>query len=68
MRAAYCYEAAAVVVKWRKKVRHCTDTPKAWRHLPLYRVGDLKPPMRTCSNLAATVNVVLYDRMAKAGR
>ncbi len=25
-------------------------------------------PMRECSNLAATVNVVLYDRMAKADR
>jgi tRNA(Leu) C34 or U34 (ribose-2'-O)-methylase TrmL len=106
----------------RTPVRACTDTMKAWRHIPVVRGDDLHAmipfdtvpvaidlvdgavelpayqhplrafyvfgpedgtlgrsvlewcehrvvvPTRHCMNLAATVNVVLYDRMAKAHR
>lgn len=123
LRAAYCYDVALVAIQGdRTKVRVSTDTPKAWRHLPVLRGDDLRAlvpydaipiavdlvpdaeglqdfvhpqrafyvfgpedgtisnevlswcprrvmiPTRTCMNLAATVNVVLYDRLAKAMR
>jgi tRNA(Leu) C34 or U34 (ribose-2'-O)-methylase TrmL len=123
LRAAYCYDVAMVAIQGdRTKVRVSTDTPKAWRHLPVLRGDDLRAlvpydaipvavdlvdgaeelqnfahpqrafyvfgpedgtitnevlswcprrvmiPTRTCMNLAATVNVILYDRLAKAMR
>ena len=123
LRAAWCYEAALVAIEGdRSPVRACTDTPKAWRHIPVIRGEDLHAmipfdavpvavdlvaeacplqsfqhpqrafyvfgpedgtlgkrvlewcerrvmvPTRGCMNLAATVNVILYDRMAKADR
>lgn len=123
LRAAYCYDAAMVVIQGdRSGVRSHQDTPQAWRHIPVLRGNDLHDyipfdavpvaidlvdgaidlpafqhpkrayyifgpedgtlgngtlswcrhrvmvPTRTCMNLAATVNVVLYDRMAKASR
>ncbi len=109
-----------VAVSGNRYKKACTDTPKAWRHLPLiHGVTDLKDvipfgsipvavdlvegaeplttfqhperafyvfgaedgtlgariltrcaravyvPMKSCMNLAATVNVVLYDRLCK---
>lgn len=123
LRAAYVYSAALVAIQGdRTEVRSITDTPKAWRHIPVLRgddlhalipfdavpvavdlVPDAEPlpsfahpqrafyvfgpedgtlgasilgwckhrlmvPTRGCMNLAATVNVVLYDRLAKADR
>lgn len=123
LRAAYVYSAAMVAIQGdRTEVRSITDTPKAWRHIPVLRGDDLHAlipfdavpvgvdlvadaeslpafvhpqrafyvfgpedgtlgasilnwckyrlmvPTRGCMNLAATVNVVLYDRMAKADR
>lgn len=123
LRAAYCYDAALVCIQGdRTDIRACTDTFKAYRHIPVQRgedlhdlipfdtvpvavdlVADAEPlpsfqhpqrafyvfgpedgtlgknilqwcarrvvvPTRQCMNLAATVNVVLYDRMAKADR
>lgn len=123
LRAAFCYGAAMVAIQGdRSPVRASTDTPKAWRHIPVLRGDDLHAlipfdavpvavdlvddavelpafqhplrafyvfgpedgtlgksvldwcphrvmvPTRSCMNLAATVNVVLYDRMAKAHR
>lgn len=123
LRAAYCYNVAMVAIQGQRcQVRSATDTPSAWRHLPVIRgdnLHDLVPydaipiavdlvddaiplpafqhpqrafyvfgpedgtlgkatldwckhrimvPTRTCMNLAATVNVVLYDRLAKADR
>jgi tRNA(Leu) C34 or U34 (ribose-2'-O)-methylase TrmL len=123
LRAAYVYRASMVAIQGdRTDVRSITDTPKAWRHMPVLRgedlhalipydavpvavdlVEDAEPlpsfqhpqrafyvfgpedgtlgasilgwcrhrlmvPTRGCMNLAATVNVVLYDRMAKADR
>lgn len=120
LRAAGCYEASMVAVEGsRTKIKSCTDTQKAWRHIPVVRTNDLKAvipfgavpiavdllddaeclpdfkhphaafyifgpedgtlgertlswcpfrvqiPTRFCMNLAATVNVVLYDRMVK---
>lgn len=122
IRAADCYEAAMVAVsgdRAGKGIRHCTNTPKAWRHMPVLAVEDVFDaipydcvpvavdlvdgaeslvtydhperayyifgaedatlgkkvldrcrdrvyvPTRRCMNLAATVNVILYDRMAK---
>lgn len=120
LRAAWCYGAAMVAIEGdRSPVRACTDTPKAWRHLPVLRGADLHEmipfdtipvavdlvdgavplpayahperafyvfgpedgtlgarhlewcahrimvPTRDCMNLAATVNVILYDRLAK---
>lgn len=37
------------------------SVPKSW-----HKYRQVKVPMTLCMNLAATVNVVLYDRMAKA--
>ena len=124
MRAAYCYGAKMVAISGGRcsDVRHHSDTPQAWRHVPTLRVEDLREvipydcvpvavdlvegavslsayqhPQRAfyvfgpedgtlgdkvlswcrdrvsvptigCMNLAATVNVVLYDRVAKAER
>lgn len=123
LRAAFVYRAALVAIQGdRTPVRSLTDTPKAWRHLPVLRGDDLQAmipydavpvaidlvdgavelpafqhpqrafyvfgpedgtlsgtvldwckyrvmvPTRGCMNLAATVNVVLYDRLAKADR
>ena len=120
LRAATVYGAACVVIEGdRSDVRHCADTTKAWRHMPVFRGDNLfelcpygavpvavdlvddaialpdfqhpeaafyvfgpedgtlghrhlsrcahrvMVPTRQCMNLAATVNVVLYDRMAK---
>ncbi len=121
LRAAYVYGASMVAIQGdRTQVRSITDTPKAWRHIPVLRGEDLHAlipfdavpvavdlvddavelpvfqhpqrafyvfgpedgtlgasvlnwcrhrvmvPTRTCMNLAATVNVILYDRLAKA--
>lgn len=119
MRAAYAYRVAMVAVSGNRYRKVAADTPKAYRHLPLLQVADLKPvvpygcvpvavdiiegaiplhkyvhperafyifgaedntlgkrvlsfcrdvvyvPTKCCMNLAATVNVVLYDRQAK---
>jgi tRNA(Leu) C34 or U34 (ribose-2'-O)-methylase TrmL len=119
LRAAACYEASLVAVAGSRYRRSVTDTTKAWRHLPLLQVGDLRHavpfeaipvavdlvpdaielpeykhperafyifgpedgtldesvlswcrdrimvPTAHCMNLAATVNVVLYDRLSK---
>lgn len=123
LRAAYCYGASMVAIQGdRTPIRSSTDTPQAWRHIPVLRGDDLHAlipfdavpvavdlvddavplpafqhpqrafyvfgpedgtlgksvldwcpqrvmvPTRTCMNLAATVNVILYDRLAKADR
>ena len=120
IRAAGNYNASLVVLgNARAKVRFCTDTMKAYRHIPVVRVDDvfkalpfdcvpiavdlldgaiplpkyihperafyifgaedrtlgkritdkcrdiISVPTNRCMNLAASVNVVLYDRMAK---
>jgi tRNA(Leu) C34 or U34 (ribose-2'-O)-methylase TrmL len=118
MRAAYCYGASVVLVQGKRFHRLPTDTQKAWKHIPVFEVDDLrksipfdcqpvcveltdnarslvdfthperafyifgpedgsvpseltsryltvKVPTDFCMNLAATVNVVLYDRRAK---
>ncbi|WP_414461741.1 RNA methyltransferase [Hyphomicrobium sp. DY-1] len=41
LRAASCYDAAFVAVTGRRFEQACTDTAKAWRHLPLLRTQDL---------------------------
>jgi tRNA(Leu) C34 or U34 (ribose-2'-O)-methylase TrmL len=124
MRAAWCHGAKLLVMSGGRvsEVRHQTNTPAAWRHVPVLSVKDLHEaipfdcvpvavdlvegavslsayqhparafyvfgpengtlgegvlswcrdrvvvPTRGCMNLAATVNVVLYDRIAKAER
>lgn len=127
LRAAFCFGASLVAIEGdrsqaNKGVRHCTNTMKSERHVPVIRcdslhevvpydcipvaidlVDDARPlhsfqhprsafyifgpedgtlghavldwcthrvmvPTRLCMNLAATVNVVLYDRQAKALR
>ncbi|MEN3238228.1 RNA methyltransferase [Methylobacterium ajmalii] len=124
MRAAHCYGASLVALSGARcdDIRHQTDTPNTWAHMPVLRVDDLRQalpfdcvpvaidlvegavslsayqhprrafyvfgpengtlgkevlswcrdrvmvPTRGCMNLAATVNVVLYDRVAKAER
>ena len=121
LRAAHCYRVSQVNISGAraKSLNHCTNTPKAHRHMPVYLVDDaleylpydaqvvavdLIPgaislptfehpkravylfgpedgtlgkrhldraqhvvyiPTRNCMNLAACVNVVLYDRMTK---
>jgi tRNA(Leu) C34 or U34 (ribose-2'-O)-methylase TrmL len=123
LRAAFNYDAALVVIEGDRSMslRACTDTLKAYRHLPVIH-GNLREqlpfdcvpvavdlvddavalpayqhpqrafyifgpedgtldattldwcqhrvmvPTRNCMNLAAAVNVVLYDRLAKADR
>ena len=119
LRAASCYGVAGVVLTG-SRVRYATDTPKAYRHMPVFHgvadlyehipfdcvpvavdlvpnaipLPDYQHPQRAfyvfgaedatlgervlrwcrdrvyvptagCMNLAATVNVVLYDRMCK---
>lgn len=120
LRAAHVYGAGLVVVSGRRFHKSCTDTTKAWRHMPLLEAEDvfdaipydcvpvavdlvegatplpryrhperafyifgaedatlgkrildrcrdkIVVPTKFCMNLAATVNVILYDRMAKA--
>lgn len=119
LRAAFVYDVALVAISGRRYRKMSSDTVKAYRHLPLLQVDDLKTvipydcipvavdliggaiplpeykhperafyvfgaedatlgnrilswckdvvyvPTNTCMNLAATVNVVLYDRLAK---
>lgn len=120
LRAAHVYNSAMVAIEGdRTNIKQCTDTTKAWRHIPVLRgdnIFDLIPydaipiavdlvegaiqlpkfnhperafyifgpedgtlsekylskckfkimiPTKFCMNLAATVNVVLYDRLAK---
>lgn len=119
LRAAGCYQASMVAVTGHRSGTRCTDTQKAYRHIPLLHVDDLKSvipfdcvpvavdlipgatplhqyrhperafyifgpedgtlgeritswcrdvvyvPTHYCMNLAATTNVVLYDRLAK---
>lgn len=120
-RAAHCYNAKLLLIQGQRYRRASTDTPQAYRHIPLLRgtlkelipydcvpvAVDLVPgarslhsythperamyifgpedstlgteilswcrdviyiPMQGCSNLAATVNVVLYDRSKKRQR
>lgn len=122
LRAAECYGGSLVVLSG-SRVNYCSDTRKAYRHMPvIHQVGDLHEcipydcvpvavdlveharalpeyihperafyvfgaedatlgdrilswcrdrvyvPTDGCMNLAATVNVVLYDRMQKARR
>lgn len=122
LRAAFCYGAAMVAQTGKRYSGSSTDTPKAFRHLPLLCVDDLFDviphdcvpvavdllddakslvdyqhperafyifgpedgtlgkaitsrcrdkvfvPTAFCMNLAAAVNVVLYDRAAKEAR
>lgn len=123
LRAAGCYGASLVVVAGARPDKYmgriCTDTQKAYRHIPTLRVMDvfeacpydcvpvavellphakslvnfvhperayyilgpedgtlshsvtsrckhaIQVPTTFCMNLAATANVVLYDRLAK---
>lgn len=42
LRAAHCYRAAMVAIQGdRTDVKSCTDTMKAWRHMPVLRGDDL---------------------------
>lgn len=122
MRAAFCYEAALVLIEKGCRYTSIQDTPKAWKHMPVVETEDLFKswpvdcvpvavdlvegavdlrtfnhpdracyvfgpengtlgervlskcvhrvmiPTRVCMNLAATVNVVLYDRLLKQCR
>jgi tRNA(Leu) C34 or U34 (ribose-2'-O)-methylase TrmL len=124
LRAAYAYGAQMVAISGARNgcVRHATNTPQAWKHIPTITTDDLRlhipydcvpvavdlvegaiplpsfqhparayyifgpedgtlgkavldwcpqrvmVPTRMCMNLAATVNVILYDRVAKAMR
>lgn len=121
MRAAFCYSAAMIAIQGARYRRPApaTDTPQAWKKIPLLEVEDLfavlpfgcvavavdllpgatalpvyhhperamyifgpengtlgsdvterchskiAVPTQGCMNLAASVNVVLYDRAAK---
>lgn len=124
LRAAFCYDAAAVIIEGDRSiakagVHHSTNTLKGERHVPIIRCDSLREtvpfgavpiavdlvpdathlhafqhpasafyvfgpedgtlgrsvldwcafrvfiPTRSCMNLAAAVNVVLYDRQAK---
>ena len=116
IRAAGVYDASFVATTGERFGKTRTDTMKHYRHMPFYRVDDLKDiipyncvpvaidiiegarslidyvhperafyifgaedrtldinwrrdtvyiPTKYCMNLAATVNVVLYDRLAK---
>ena len=119
LRAAGVYEAAFVAITGNRFGKCATDTMKHYRHLPLFRVSNLRDiipydcvpiavdlipgaislfefkhperafyifgaedatlgaritdwcrdtvyiPTKGCMNLAATVNVVLYDRLCK---
>jgi tRNA(Leu) C34 or U34 (ribose-2'-O)-methylase TrmL len=119
LRAAYNFDASFIAIAGTKYKKNATDTPKAYRHIPLFHVTNLKEiipydcipvavdlledatplpdyihprsafyifgpengtlgqevtdwcddkiyiPTTQCMNLAATVNVILYDRLAK---
>lgn len=121
LRAAHCYGSSLVAMTGNRYKNARTDPQKAYRHIPLVQVSDLKEaipydcipvaiefikesksliqythperafyvfgpedgsiskdilkwcrdivyvPTHYCMNLAATVNVVLYDRMVKRG-
>ncbi len=42
LRAAWCYDSSLVVIQGaRVNIHQCTDTPKAWRHMPVLRTDDL---------------------------
>ncbi|HEX5676412.1 MAG TPA: RNA methyltransferase [Alcanivorax sp.] len=120
LRACGVYGASMLATSGHRYRKHCIDTRKAHRHMPLIQVDDLKQaipygavpvavdlidgaiplpeyehppsafyifgaedatlgdrvlswckdviyiPSNGCMNLAATVNVVLYDRLAKS--
>lgn len=122
LRAAGCFNAASIVIQGSRYSHTHTDTQRAYKHVPLFRVESLKSaipykatvvavdlvegaknlvnfvhpraayylfggeditlpqsvldycnvrvqiPTEYCLNLAACVNVVLYDRMAKMSR
>lgn len=119
LRAVGCYNASFIAISGSRYKKSKTDTMKAYRHIPLFTVQDLKTvipfqcipvavdiidgaiplpeyqhperafyifgaedetlgeettsfcrdtiyiPTNRCMNLAATVNVILYDRLAK---
>lgn len=120
LRACYCFNASFLALESHKKFeKHGSDTPKAYRQIPVFRTQNLKElipydcvpiaveikenakslieyhhpkrsfyifgpengtlgekvlsyckdviyiPSKVCLNLAATVNIILYDRMAK---
>lgn len=119
LRASGCYGASMLAVAGSRYRHHAADTQKAWRHMPMHQVDDLRHampyrctpvavdivpgaidlrdythpesafyvfgpedgtlgdevlswcrvavyvPTRFCMNLAAAVNVVLYDRFLK---
>jgi tRNA(Leu) C34 or U34 (ribose-2'-O)-methylase TrmL len=77
LRAADCFEASLLLVQGRGYKVSCTDTTKAFKRIPMISVLDLslaipydcvpvaKIPTRSCLNLGACVNVVLYDRLMK---
>lgn len=119
LRACDCYGASLLAISGTRYKRHGCDTTKAYRHMPMLQVDDLKNvipyecipvavelvddakslvdfvhperafyvfgaedntlgervlswcphrvmiPTRACMNLAACVNVLLYDRLAK---
>ena len=122
LRAAYNFQADMVAISGRRYKHQCTDTVKAYRHIPVLHTDDIiklipyqstpvaveicdkaKPiynfvhpksafyifgpedgslgksildkcpyvvyiPTKQCMNLAATVNVVLYDRLLKENK
>ena len=122
LRAAFAYDANLVAIQGRRYRRVGTDTPSAYKHIPVLNDINLKSvipyncipiavdivdeaiplhkfghpknafyifgaedatlgeqvlswckykiyvPTKVCMNLAAAVNVVLYDRMAKLGK
>lgn len=122
LRACAVYDAAMLATSGHRYRKHCVDTRKQHRHMPLIQVEDLRAaipygavpvavdlvegaiplhqythptsafyifgaedatlgdrvlswcrdvvyiPSNGCMNLAATVNVVLYDRLAKQFR
>lgn len=119
LRACSCYGVSLLAVSGKRYSRHCSDTMKQWRHMPLLQVDELHTaipydcvpvavdlvdgakslvdfvhperafyvfgaedatlgdrvlswctqrvmvPTLACMNLAACVNVILYDRLAK---
>jgi tRNA(Leu) C34 or U34 (ribose-2'-O)-methylase TrmL len=120
LRACGCYDADMIVVSGKRYGHACTDTQRAWKHIPFLEVDDLRSvipkgcvpvavdllpnarplptyqhperafyifggedrtlneeviswcrdvvfvPTAHCMNLAAAVNVVLYDRLCKS--
>lgn len=122
LRAASCYDVKLVAIQGKRYKHLCTDTTRAYKHIPLCHTNNLRDiipfncvpvgveivpsaksiinyqhpeaafyifgpedgsissdildfcrdviyiPTRYCMNLAATTNVVLYDRMMKGCR